>query len=189
MCTDDDQIRSNPIKLNQLNNVEIIKQCHERVKSIDYTLRVGGCRPSMMFSSRSGRCSRRYVFKSPLAISSMMTRVGWAFETTPSSLTTWWELNSLQQSNGKYAINSSCFLFPSGFVSFLLHDGGFVEELDALGDRGLVVDGFDGAFGFRLLVDDVADDAFVDHAEGSLAQLSQEVHVVASHFPAVDFVL
>ncbi|KAG7198162.1 hypothetical protein KM043_005581 [Ampulex compressa] len=57
--------------------------------------RVGG---SFVKSSQvSGLWLRRYLFRSPLTMSSMTTRVGCTFDTTPSSLTTWWVLNALQQ--------------------------------------------------------------------------------------------
>ena len=70
-----------------------------------------------------------------------------------------------------------------------LHDGGFDEELDALGDGRLLVDRFDGAARLRLAMDDVAHDALVDHAERALAHLAQQLHVLALRLPVVRDVL
>lgn len=51
----------------------------------------------------------------------------------------------------------------------LLHDGGFVEELDALVHAGGLVNCFDGHPGFRLILDDTLGDALIHHAKGALA--------------------
>lgn len=66
-----------------------------------------------------------------------------------------------------------------------LHDRRLVQELDSLSETGRLVDGLHGYMCFRLALDNVLGDAFVDHPERSLTQLSQDVDLVSGDLPFI----
>ena len=70
------------------------------------TARVGGC--LLGSSQTSGRWERRYVLRSPWAISSITTNTGWPCDTTPSSRTTWCVLKALQKQWWNGILNPFC---------------------------------------------------------------------------------
>ena len=73
-------------------------------------------------------------------------------------------------------------VFPHHVVAVeLLHDGGLVEELDALAHAGRLVDRLDGHAGVRLVLNDALGDALVHHAKASLAQLAAHGDLVTGH--------
>lgn len=66
-----------------------------------------------------------------------------------------------------------------------LHDGRFVKELDPLAEACRLVDGLHGHSGVRLALHDVFSDAFVNHSERALAELSEDADLLARHLPLV----
>lgn len=65
------------------------------------------------------------------------------------------------------------------------HDGRFVEELDPLAEARRLVDGLHGHSRVGLALHDVLGDAFVNHSERALAELSEDADLLARHFPLV----
>lgn len=102
----------------------------------------------------------------------MMTKAGWPWDTTPSRRT-WgdkegWHLSSL---------TPPCPLPPHQLPTYHMvalegfHDGGLVEELDALPHGGQLVDSLQGHLGLLSLGNQPQRQPLVHHAEGALPQL------------------
>lgn len=66
-----------------------------------------------------------------------------------------------------------------------LHDRGLVQELDPLPQVGRLVHRLHGYVRFPLAFDDVLGQAFVDHAEGALAEFPQNGDLFSGNLPLV----
>lgn len=67
----------------------------------------------------------------------------------------------------------------------LLHDRGFVQKLNALPHAGRLIDRLDGHSCLGFVLDHALGDAFVHHAEGSLAQLLVHSDLLPGHLPLI----
>lgn len=66
-----------------------------------------------------------------------------------------------------------------------LHDRGLVQKLDSLPQVGRFVHCLYGYVRFPFSFNDVFSDAFVDHAEGALAELPQNGDLVSGNLPFI----